>query len=472
MAAQFFSQLSQNFIGILDDEEYYDITIEVGQDPEVKIFRSHMIILNYRSVHFRRHLSANKKNSDGKLTHIKLPNISPNIFQIILKYIYGGILNLDGIDLIDIINLLVAAESLKLQEIVDYLQSYFIENETNWMNEHFTHLYNIIFQHNSFIELQKFCTDIISKYPEKLFKSLDLTSISEKSLISLIERDDLKIKEIDIWEQVLKWGLAQNPTLLPNPDTWSDDDFKLMENSIKKCLPFINFFYLTSKEFLNKVVPYQKLLNPQLYKDLMNYYLDGDNKIISTVQSERGSNIDSKLIMSKTAAYIASWIDKKENLHPVYRFKPYSSLDNPYEFKLLLRGSRDGFSPESFHELCDNKPKTIIIAKVKGTSEILGGYNPFMWESKDDLTYTETNESFIFSFTFMNLNDVILSRVKNRHQAFSSNVAFCPCFGDDFYIGSNAVGYCDKLNYEKGLRPEKGFFDLEEYEVFQIIKKV
>jgi hypothetical protein len=200
--------------------------------------------------------------------------------------------------------------------------------------------------------------------------------------------------------------------------------------------------------------------------------LDGDNKIISINKHARGSNIDSKLITSKTAAYIASWIDKKENQHPIYRFKPYSSLDNPYEFKLLLRGSRDGFSSESFHKLCDNKPKTVTIAKVKETSEILGGYNPLTWNSESYFTYSKTNESFIFSFTFMNLNDVILSRVKNHHKAFLSNIEFCPCFSDDFYIGSNAIGYCDKLNYEKGLRPEKGFFDLEEYEVFQIIKNV
>ena len=34
---------------ILDDDEYYDITIEVGNDPHVKIFRANMAILNYRS---------------------------------------------------------------------------------------------------------------------------------------------------------------------------------------------------------------------------------------------------------------------------------------------------------------------------------------------------------------------------------------------------------------------------------------
>ena len=79
-------KLSQNLLEILNDEEYYDITIEVGNDPYVKIFRAHMVILNYRSPYLRRILSTNKKTNDGTLTHIKLPNILPEIFQIILRY--------------------------------------------------------------------------------------------------------------------------------------------------------------------------------------------------------------------------------------------------------------------------------------------------------------------------------------------------------------------------------------------------
>ena len=78
-------KLSQNLLEILDDDEYYDITIEVGNDPYVKIFRAHMNILNYRSPYLRRILSTNKKKNDGNLSHIKLPNILPEIFQIILR---------------------------------------------------------------------------------------------------------------------------------------------------------------------------------------------------------------------------------------------------------------------------------------------------------------------------------------------------------------------------------------------------
>ena len=85
MSNQFFSKLSQNYIEILEDSEYYDTTIEVGEDPNVKIFRAHMIILCHRSPYLRRALASNKKNNDGVLAHIKLPNILPEVFQIILK---------------------------------------------------------------------------------------------------------------------------------------------------------------------------------------------------------------------------------------------------------------------------------------------------------------------------------------------------------------------------------------------------
>ena len=85
MSTQFFSKLSQNYIELLKDDEYYDTTIEVGEDPNVKIFRAHMNILCYRSPYLRRTLSSTKKNNDNVISHIKLPSISPDIFHVILK---------------------------------------------------------------------------------------------------------------------------------------------------------------------------------------------------------------------------------------------------------------------------------------------------------------------------------------------------------------------------------------------------
>ena len=83
---KFLLKLSQNLLESLEDDEYYDVTIEVGKDPYVRIFRAHMIVLHYRSPYLRRVLSTYKKSNDGALTHIKLSNILPETFQIILRY--------------------------------------------------------------------------------------------------------------------------------------------------------------------------------------------------------------------------------------------------------------------------------------------------------------------------------------------------------------------------------------------------
>jgi hypothetical protein len=79
--------LSHILLEMLKDEKYCDVTIEVGNNPYVKIFRAHMIILCYRSSYLQKILLTNKKkNDDETLSHsIKLPDILPEIFQIILK---------------------------------------------------------------------------------------------------------------------------------------------------------------------------------------------------------------------------------------------------------------------------------------------------------------------------------------------------------------------------------------------------
>jgi hypothetical protein len=58
---KFLPKLSQNLLEILNDDEHYDIIIEVGNDPYIKIFRSHMVILYYRSSYLRKILSISKR---------------------------------------------------------------------------------------------------------------------------------------------------------------------------------------------------------------------------------------------------------------------------------------------------------------------------------------------------------------------------------------------------------------------------
>jgi hypothetical protein len=383
---------------------------------------------------------------------------------------------------LEILKVLFAADQLHLQELNDYLQKYLIENKSEWMEKYFELIYRTSFQSNSLLELQNFCTNIMAKYPEKIFKSLDFTSLPEKSLVSLIKRDDLQMNEIEIWEHVLKWGLEKNPTLLPDPTTWSDDDFKIMENTLKHCLPLIRFFSLSSEDFFQEVRPYKKLLKHQLYEELLGSYLNSNIEPKDNILLPRYRNVDgiinSKIVNLNIVSLISRWIDK---IDIKSRFVYTRELYLPYEFKLLLRGSQDGFTPKKFHELCDDKLCTVTFIKIKGTKEIIGGYNPSVWKSHSDGEYCKTKDSFIFSFKNKNnFKDPIYSHIKNTDCALFYGNEFGPTFGNGdigVYVemGSGLKDYdyclCKQYSYEKKIRDTEDFFLIEDYEVFQIVKK-
>ncbi|PKY35221.1 hypothetical protein RhiirB3_533099 [Rhizophagus irregularis] len=275
------------------------------------------------------------------------------------------------------------------------------------------------------------------------------------------------MSEIQVWEHVLKWGLAQNPELPSDLTNFSKEDFKTLKNNIRQCIPFIKFHNLTSREFSDKVLPYRKVLPKELlYDDLLKYFMNLDSQPINDSKpctTIKEINIDSKIITIQHAELISKWIENTDE------------IKNAYKFKLLLRGSRDGFTPKTFHEICDNKSRTITIIKVKDSNEILGGYNPVEWESEYDEiceeAYRYTKKSFIFSFNSDNIETYIFSCVKCKRFALLNYNNSGPVFGIGDLGLYGDTGCCDGSAYEKQIRETTDTFAVEEYEVFQIIKE-
>jgi hypothetical protein len=343
-----------------------------------------------------------------------------------------------------------------------------IENKADWMEENFNLIYRTSFENESFLDLQKFCNDLITNEPDKIFGSPNFSSIPEKLLISVIQDDNLQMSEIQVWEHVIKWGIAQNPGLPSDPKNYSKEDLKTLKSTLQQCIPFIRFYNLSSKEFAEKVHPYKKVLPKELLDDLLLSLLNPDNKkgeskprIPRNIDSR---NIDSTIITSQHVEKISKWVDKLDE------------LTTPYEFKLLFRGSRDGFYPDKFHEICDLYSRTVTIAKVKDSNEILGGYNPIGWKSINK--YGNTKDSFIFSFNNKERNDdYILSRIVDNQYAIDNISFYGPSFGNgDLIIWGLDIStfnyYCKvcKNSYERSTRETEGRFYVEEYEVFQLMK--
>src|SRR6266480_4565783 len=237
------------------------------------------------------------------------------------RYIYGGRLSLEEHDTLDIIKILVAANELSLQDLTLHLQSFLIQIKANWMEQNFDLIYETSFENDSFSDLQKYCTDLISKEPDKLFNSLNFSSISEKLLVMLIQGDNLQMSEIQVWENVLKWGLAQKPELPSDVKDFSKEDFNTLKNSLQQCVPFIKFYNLTSEEFSDRVLPYKKALPKELREDLITYFLSlkQSKSCITEVIKETSQDATSTQTPSSShqgsnnpglTGYLANWYQK------------------------------------------------------------------------------------------------------------------------------------------------------------------
>ncbi|RIB05829.1 hypothetical protein C2G38_2253588 [Gigaspora rosea] len=485
MVIKLFEKLSNNYIELFEKGEDYNVIINVGESPNAKEFKAYSGILKYRSKYFQNELT-NAIINTNSITRINLkPHISTQQFEIIIKYIYGGIISLEEFDAQFIFDLLLVTDELLFGELTEIIETHLIESNAHWLRSHFSHIYKSSFENKNLKKLQKWCNDIVAKYPNLIFDSENFVFLKEDALISLIQRDDLQMEEIKIWNNVIKWGIAQNTGLPSDLGDWSCENFMTLNSTLKNCLPFIRYFQISADDAFNNIWPYSHILEKKLWKDLSGKFMFNNYKISSIVLPPRTiSKPDlpnrsmepfSAVINEEHTAEIASWIDKTTTA--------YSTTNNPYEFKLLLRGSRDGFNRKSFWNLCNLKENTITVINIKisdNIERIISGYNPITWD-RSKIGWVNCQDSFIFSLKNSVQKDSILSRVKRPEYAFHYDDAYR---GADFGGGCNLsmfVGsydcqdkgcYCAHSSRYQNQIVDNGYYFINEYEVFQIHKKI
>ncbi|KAG9291323.1 hypothetical protein G9A89_003975 [Geosiphon pyriformis] len=138
------------------------------------------------------------------------------------------------------------------------------------------------------------------------------------------------------------------------------------------------------------------LFNTQKFSDV--------NIIVGEEPNIKTFHAHSQILAAKSPYFAVALSSKNRNA--VFE----TQLGN--DFNLLLRGSRDGFTPADFHRLCDNKGAPVSVIKVKGTGQLIGGYNPQSWYSRG--SWLDGEGSFIFSLDGEPKN-IKLSRYVGEH---------------------------------------------------------
>ncbi|CAG8683296.1 2872_t:CDS:2, partial [Ambispora leptoticha] len=464
----FLSSLCEDFSRLLESSDDYNVKIKVGQEPDYRVFDAHSVVLRARSSYFRAALSKDWAKSEGDKLILLKPNISPRIFEVVLRFIYTGGLawdTLKGAE--DILNLLVAADELGLTELLSRVETHLLYQKSEWLKKNFVLVHRTVFKSESFKKLQQFCLEKISHDPQSLFNSEDFTTIDQNLLFSLLGRDDLLLEEIDIWKHVIKWGVVRNSKLKSERmEKWTSEDWQNLEKTLRNFIPLIRFAHINSADFYTYIRPYRKIIPDEIFEDtLRTILIPGSKPKIGPLLPSRGE-IQSTLINIQHASIISSWIDRRDPLHY------YTPADSPYKFTTLLRGTRDGFSPKTFRERCNNQGSTVVILKIHGTSQLIGGYNPIHW-GYTDKGWVNTTQSFLFSLgDGINLAHLMLSRVQNAECAICENHYRGPKFGYmDLVMGLSGHPFnepgscqCQRRQYEKSIVDTSELFHADEYE--------
>ncbi|CAG8616992.1 7847_t:CDS:2 [Paraglomus occultum] len=452
--------LSNCWAQLFEDDDNYDVIIYAGDEStDAKEFKAHNLVLRARCSYFRSALSNDWARKEGGMFVFRKPNISGSVFAKILRYLYTGTIPLADQEGSEILKIVVAADELDLHTLINHIQTYLITEKTSWLDENPVEILELVFQHAACKSLRDYCLATICKKPSIIFSSPSFTSLDESMLILLLKRNDLGMEEAEIWDHLLQWGIAQNPGLSSDISTWGDEEWSLLEATLYQYVPLVRFFNIPSADFSRKVRPYKRILPKGLFEDLISHYLDPDKPVESTILPPRIPLFESVIIEPIFGSLLANWIDGIDDT-------AVQSRKIPYDFKLLLRGSVDGFSSSIFHEKCLMRGPTLIIANV--SSQIIGGYNPLDWSLQQGYQYA--TQAFIFSLgDGKSFDNVRIGRVKDAENAVCCSEGNWPAFGagPDLSIG-------DKMWSAKPVSYPSGIFEfddsqVEDYEVFQVV---
>ncbi|GBB84557.1 hypothetical protein RclHR1_11120001 [Rhizophagus clarus] len=419
MTSTFYSGLSKDLSLILNGADDFNVVIQVDN----------MIIFNK-------------------------PNITPSVFDLVVKYIYTGELDLTKQPGEDILGLLVSSDELLIEELFNHVQDYLIEKQTSWVQKNFVLVLHTVLQLTSCKKLQDHCLESICQDPQSFISSKKFPFLDKDILFDLLKRDDLQIEEIAAWDCLIKWGIEQTPGL-ESKNKISPEDFFDKIRPYKAAIP--HHIYEELEEFYYiKTLPKTTTLPPRTDKSL-------PKTITLPPRKSKSEKLTSTIINPKLANVISNWIDRNGT--------SFTNNSN-YKFNLIYLMSRDGLNNIIFYDKCNGQGPLIILIKVQ-SKDIYGGYNPIGYAGRIN-QWLYSTETFVFSFDYQDMhNNMKIGRTTNPSYSVydHQNRKSLFSFGGILYINklNLCIGYSIS-NYENIFGRAQSDI-VEEIEVFSVIKE-
>src|SRR6266545_5133347 len=156
------ARLTKDLARLLDGQLNHDVVIRVGQGADKKEFPAHIGLLRARSPYFDVALSSRWVQADRNEPVIfEKADMSPATFGVVLRYVYTGQIDWEQVDQ-DPLAMVMTADELLLDELIDLVQDPLIEKRAEWVSENNVHVLNVVVDRDTCSKLRDHALGIIS----------------------------------------------------------------------------------------------------------------------------------------------------------------------------------------------------------------------------------------------------------------------------------------------------------------------
>ncbi|KAF9969293.1 hypothetical protein BGZ73_008400, partial [Actinomortierella ambigua] len=421
---------------LVNNESRHDIKILVGKDKVTRY--GHSLILAARCPYFDAALRPHwKEFSNGVFVK---PNIEPDVFDLILQYLYTGQLTMS----VTVVPALIeAAQELQLAQLAldcEATACMAINADTVFS------MISIAYQHG-LDKLWSSATEFLDIEARTLLQRDDLLTLEQDFFIQLLSRESMVVDELSVWKAIIRYvyrknGMDYNNCPLLKFPVWpgrmiiraqsqseadrqehgfqdgkstaasfddtasieeclrdttfeeihskdvvvdlSQEQFECLRTSIKPFLLAIRFTSLKLSDFA-RCMEGTGLIPADLCRRVYRYHaLPADYPNSLAAPRCQGSTLMSRALLSE----LASWVMGAVAAENGYRSSPRQIF-----FRKLFKASEHGFDSKTFHARCDNQGRTVTVVCTSKDS-VVGGYNETDWTS--DSTWSHAINNFLF----------------------------------------------------------------------------
>ncbi|KAF7280404.1 hypothetical protein GWI33_006096 [Rhynchophorus ferrugineus] len=186
-------KLLNNLSLLRQDKRFCDVDIKIGN----KIFSVHRAILAASSPYFHAMFTGDlcEKNKHC----VELHGVHPNTFELILEFMYSGLISINKDNVEDLI---ISADMFEIVEIITKCTYFLIDqlHETNAIG-----IYLFARDHN-ILELKVSAIRFIEEYFPRVIKEEEIYELDKETFINFLSSEYLKIdSESEMFQAAIKW---------------------------------------------------------------------------------------------------------------------------------------------------------------------------------------------------------------------------------------------------------------------------